>query len=82
MRAACHTNLYMLDFITLLICNTAIWMTFGGTSRISVKFLSMQFSPTSCHFFPLGSKYSPYHLLLEQHQYAFFLQKITLYTRL
>ena len=85
MHATCHANLYLLDFIALLICSTVIWMTlvlFGGTSRISAKFLSMQFSPPSCHFFPLGSKHSPYHLLLEQYQYAFFLQKITLHMKL
>jgi hypothetical protein len=85
MRAACHTILYLLDFITLLICSTVIWITlvmFGGTSRISVKFLSMQLYLPSCHFFSFGFKYSPYHILLEQHLYAFFLQKITLHMRL
>jgi hypothetical protein len=32
----------------------------------------MQFSAASCHFIPLRSKYSPQHLVLKQHQSAFF----------
>jgi hypothetical protein len=34
-----------------------------------MKLLIMQFSPTSCHFMPLPSKYSPQHHVLKQYTY-------------
>jgi hypothetical protein len=33
-----------------------------------MKFLIMQFSPTSCHFIPLWSKYSPQHPIFKHPQ--------------
>jgi hypothetical protein len=39
--------------------------------RVQVmKLLIMQFSPTSCHFIPLRSKYSPQHPVLKHPQYS------------
>jgi hypothetical protein len=32
----------------------------------TMKLLIMQFSPTTCHFIPLRSKYSPQHLVLKR----------------
>jgi hypothetical protein len=36
-----------------------------------MKLLVMQFSPTSCHFIPLWSKYSPHHPVLKHPQSTF-----------
>jgi hypothetical protein len=36
-----------------------------------MKLLIMQFSPTSCHFIPLRSKYSPQHSVLKHPQSMF-----------
>jgi hypothetical protein len=39
-----------------------------------MKLLIMQFSPTSCHFIPLWSKYSPQHRVRTHLQSVFFPQ--------
>jgi hypothetical protein len=42
-------------------CSGDIWLTVKFT-----KFLTMQFSPASCHFLPLSRKYLPQHPVLSR----------------
>jgi hypothetical protein len=61
-RATCPDHLI---FLWLDLCNY-VWR------RVRVmKFLIMQFSPTSCHLIFVRSKYSPQHPVLKHPQYIF-----------
>jgi hypothetical protein len=53
-HATCYTHLIILDSIT------DIWWGLRN-----MKPVTMQLSPTSCHFLPLRSKYSPQHNVMK-----------------
>jgi hypothetical protein len=58
---------WILDRCDGMVLIGLIWVRIGTSGWL----LIMQFSPTSCHFIPLRSKYSTQHPVLKHLQFVF-----------